>query len=279
MINLTGKGMYVWLFKRCLKTPAEMAAFAKQAGMSHIIIKVLDGAYRMAGDEANLQNLGALIAECHQRGVWVLGFQYVYGANPQAEANAAILLLKEFSLDGWVINAETQYKNKASQAEAYAKAVRQANPDLLIALSSYRYPLLHQDFPFNQFLKYCDLNMPQVYWMQATNAAAQLERCLREFADKRWVQKPILPTGAAFKEHGWEAKPTEVQAFLEKAKQLGLAGANFWEWHHAYNLLPALGAVVNGFCGWADAGGEVELSLEEKVRVLWDAHPELRIKN
>jgi 5-methylcytosine-specific restriction protein A len=41
---------------------------------------------------------------------------------------------------------------------------------------------------------------------------------------------PYLPTGAAFREHGWQPTPAEIVEFLETAELLGLPGANFWEW-------------------------------------------------
>jgi uncharacterized protein YgiM (DUF1202 family) len=42
-----------------------------------------------------------------------------------------------------------------------------------------------------------------------------------------------VPTGAAFHEDGWTAKPAEIIAFSQAAKSLGLTAINWWEWGSA----------------------------------------------
>jgi hypothetical protein len=71
--------------------------------------------------------------------------------------------------------------------------------------------------------------MPQVYWMQAHNAGDQLRRCVREFQAMAPF-RPIVPTGAAFKEYGWKPAPGEVKDFLQTAQSLNLTSANFYSW-------------------------------------------------
>ena len=47
---------------------------------------------------------------------------------------------------------------------------------------------------------------------------------------------PLIPTGAAYSEHGWTAQAREIIEFMQTAYDAGLEGVNFWVWHHAMNL-------------------------------------------
>jgi len=47
------------------------------------------------------------------------------------------------------------------------------------------------------------------------------------------VQRPVFPTGACFRQSGWQPTAVEVAAFIQAAKDLGLMGCNFWEWGNA----------------------------------------------
>jgi hypothetical protein len=98
---------------------------------------------------------------------------------------------------------------------------------------------MHPRIPWNQFLRACDINMPQVYWIRSHNPGAQLEQTLREFAGPNLIARPpIVPTGAAFAEHGWRVRASEVHEFLEAARALNLPAVNFWEWHAARDQTP-----------------------------------------
>ena len=242
--KLQGKGMYIWIAERC--EGGDMAEVARQsalAGMTHLTIKIAGGVYEYS---KNLPYLQSLIEACHQQGIKVIGWHFVYGEQPMYEAQAAIKALRRYPYDGFIINAEGAYKNRASQAEVYSKMIRASFPDLLLALSSYRFPTLHREFPFNSFLKYVDLNMPQVYWMFGNGTVpGQLRRCVAEFASEKFVQRPIFPTGAAFTEHGWAAIPEDQKIFIEQARGLGLAGCNWWEYYHARHRLPDLWKAIS----------------------------------
>jgi hypothetical protein len=74
--------------------------------------------------------------------------------------------------------------------------------------------------------------MPQVYWMKAHNPADQLAKSVAELQAKT-PSRPIVPTGAAFREFGWKPTDSEVLDFCKKAKELNLTAVNFWEWSDA----------------------------------------------
>jgi len=121
------------------------------------------------------------------------------------------------------------------------------------ALSTFRYPEVHPKFPYREFLDGCDLNMPQVYWMQASNSEEQLVECLNQYA--KFDDTPIIPTGSAFCEHGWCATSGEVNRFSRKVQELELQGVNYWEWAATRNA--GLWPVVRDFV-WEETEPPVE---------------------
>jgi len=234
MNNLTGKGMYIWQLKNAEGGNVQaIADLARRANLTHIIIKVLQSktkynlrwaAYRWVDDI-----LPQLIEALHLVNIEAWGYQYILLDDPIGEAQAALNRIIELELDGLVINGEGECKGKSANATRYAQAMAFDTP-VPLALSTYRYLSYHPTFPVDELMMCCDYSMPQVYWMQATNAGVQLERTVREW--ERFDQ-PMIPTGAAFKEWGWLAKPAEVKEFLDKAVELQLDGCNFWRWQHA----------------------------------------------
>jgi hypothetical protein len=241
---LSGVGMFIWVIGKCEGgNVIQIADLAEQANLTHVLIKVADGPW-----DYNQALAGTLVSVLRSRSIEPIGWQYVYGANPIAEADKAISRCKEMDIQTFIVNAEAEYKQsgKATAAIAYMDRLRQGLPDVIFGLSSYRYPRYHTQFPWREFRERIDFDMPQVYWMQATNAGAQLKASFQEFLAMT-PRRPYFPTGAAFAEWGWEAKPAEIIDFMNTAKELGLAGANFWSWQHARHQLPHLWPVIRDY--------------------------------
>lgn len=249
---LQGKGYYLWQVKRAFEgNPGKIAEAAQQAGLSHVLIKVADGVYNY-----NITNgvdmVPPLVAALRARGISPWGWQYIYGVSPGNEAKRAVQRVKQLGLDGFIVNAEGQFKAKGMDkvARTYMQELRKGLPKFPVALSTYRYPSVHQAFPFSAFLEYCDLNMPQVYWIGSKNPAQQLKKSYDEYkAIKPW--RPMVPTGSAYAEGNWAPTPQQIQEFLQASRSMGLAGANFWEWQTAY-LQPDVWNTVKAF-SWAPA--------------------------
>lgn len=243
---LLGKGMYLWRTMNAEGgNPAAIAEAAVQAGLTHVLVKIADGrgtynTYKIENGrqrynaQGGVDQVPAVISALRARGIRAWGWQYIYGHDPQLEARVAIQRIQQFNLEGFVVNAEIEFEAKgmAGPARTYMQELRKTLPNTTIALSSFRYPMMHRALPWETFLEYCDLNMPQVYWVGGNNPGAQLERSIRENMSLG-VTRPIFPTGAAYGEHGWRATPAQVTAFLQAAKSLGMPGANFWEWSFA----------------------------------------------
>ncbi|MFM8322882.1 MAG: nuclear transport factor 2 family protein, partial [Chloroflexota bacterium] len=142
-------------------------------------------------------------------------------------------------------------------ARTFMNRLRSALPKLPIALSSYRYPTYHPTFPWVPFLEKVDINMPQVYWVEAANPGEQLLRCQREF-QAITPFRPIIPTGSAYLQGSWRPTPAQITEFMDTARSLNMAAANFWEWAHTRQYLPDLWDTIAAY-SWPAAGACADL--------------------
>ena len=245
---LNGKGFWVWILNptqvREITSNEDIVKKAVQSGFKHLIVKFADGAWPY-----NIFNGIDLAAELIQlarsSGLTVYGYQYVYlgkRGSPVEEAKIAKERMLETGADGFVIDAEGECKIAGKGAAAdYMAELRKDWNGKPIALSSYRFPSIHQDFPWNPFAKGflnlktlsfvdgVDFFIPQVYWVGATNSGYQLQRTLSEYQNY-FPGKTVIPTGAAYQENGWRASPDSIIEFAKMSKTLDLSGYSFWEW-------------------------------------------------
>ncbi len=240
-MSLEGKGFYLWQVVNCDNGDYEaIVQAALNAGLSHVLIKVADGIYPYNYDwKTKNDRAKPIVTALKEAGIHVWGWQYVYGEQPDQEANMAIRRIKELELDGFAIDAEREYKdrNKKGTATKYMNMLRKEAKSLPIALSSYRFPSYHTLLPWKEFLSQCDYNMPQVYWMKSHNPGEQLQRCVREFQEIN-PYRPIIPTGAAFSEQAWTPTTEEILEFMQTAQRLKMSAINFWSWDYSRKNLP-----------------------------------------
>ena len=232
---LEGKGFFIWRILNCEGGDANaIANKAEAARLTHVLIKIADTRYPFGYDRNNNDLVPPVSQALKNRGMQVWGWHYVKGSDPAGEARVAIARTRELQLDGYVIDAEHEYKwrGKDAAARLFMTELRQALPNHPIALSSYRFPTYHRELPWAAFLEKCDFNMPQVYWEQAHSPGAQLERSVGEFADTRLVghARPVIPTGSAYGAGGWVATAEDQRRFYQKALELSLSAANTYSW-------------------------------------------------
>src|SRR3972149_3418831 len=121
-----GKGIYLWQIIRVAEgDPVRIANMAAKANLTHVLIKVADGNLPY-NYYAGVDRVPAVVSELRTRGIQPWGWQYIYGSDPVAEAKMAIQRVKQFSLDGFVVNAEGQFKapGMATPAKTYMKELR-----------------------------------------------------------------------------------------------------------------------------------------------------------
>jgi hypothetical protein len=249
-MTLQGKGFFIWKIRDTENGDANaIANLAHKAKLTHVLIKIADGSNSYNIDSATGVDLIPPVAKAlRARAIQVWGWHYVYGYDPIGEANIAIQRIHQLGLDGYVIDAEAEYKQpgKADAASRFMSQLRGALPNFPIALSSYRYPSYHPQIPWKQFLEKCDFNMPQVYWVLNHNPAEQLNRSLQEF-QTLVPFRPVIPTGAAFKEHGWMPTTEDEDEFMRTAQSLHLEAVNFWEWSNCRLNLPTIWDAIRDY--------------------------------
>lgn len=261
MPELQGKGMYLWKIAQAEGgSPEAIAETAKAAGLSHVLVKIADGDDYYNIDPSTGKDLaGPLIKALNSQGIAAWGWHYVYGYDPIKEADAAINRIRSLDLAGYVIDAEAEYKQagKDVAARQFMNRLRAALPNYPIALSSYRYPSYHPNFPWKAFLEKVDLNMPQVYWLLSHNPGDQLRRCVGEFQGITPF-RPIVPTGAAFKQGQWYPTQEDMLDFMQTARSMNLTAVNYWEWANCRSYIPDIWKTISDF-SWAQAPEEEDI--------------------
>jgi hypothetical protein len=273
---LNGKGFFIWQIPSCESGDAtRIAARAAAAGLTHVLIKIADAGNAYNIDKNGKDLIPPVVAALHARGIQAWGWHYVYGYDPTAEARVAVQRTLALQLDGYAIDAEAewQYSGRAAVARTFCQSLRAGLGSLPIALSSFRFPNYHTAFPWSAFLEYCNYNMPQVYWEGAHNGADQLQRSYDEFR-KISPWRPMIPTGPAYSNYGWRPAASELTAFLQKALEIGLTGANFWSWD--YSTQPSYVDLWNAVANFPWPPGPTA-DIAELLPAAWNTHDPNRV--
>lgn len=230
MKHPTGKGMFIWdLTVTAGGDPMRLAVEAQELGLDWTAVKISNGTARFQPDL-----VPAAIAALRSVDVDVYGWSYIYLIGRtmllqgKEEADLAADLVLKYGLDGFLIDGESECERPrgATAAEHFATTIRLRLPNTPIGLCSFRFPSVHPKFPWHPLLRACDFHAQQLYWEKADNPAEQLERSCREL--RALKDLPIVPTGSAYAEHGWQPTVQELDAFDAKAHALGLPGLSWW---------------------------------------------------
>ncbi len=234
MSNLPkGKGFFIWVINELLKiygSNEQVAEMVKALGIDWVQIKIAQAGFgynwRWNG-KIWIDDLVQPLTDAFKAvGIDVWGWHYITPSMPKIQANLGIKRTIKFGLDGYIANAEAEYKDHPNAAEIYCGIIREQlhKP---FALTSYRYPNYHPRFPWHQFARYIDFWIPQVYWQSAHNPAEQLQRSIRELKAIRDL--PIVPAGAAYQEHNWKPSAAEMNEFHEAVISSNLVADTWWE--------------------------------------------------
>ncbi len=258
-MNPIGKGMFIWKLSMCAGGDmALLASMALDAGFNWVVLKAADGVDHFNQGTTNWGGPNLLpdaINALRAVGIKVWLWQYIYGANwmkqsiAAAEAQRAIENIERFNPEGWLIDPESEYKRSGSAAwaDTYMNKIKASSPNIPIGLCSYRFPTLHPELPWHNFLRHCNFHAPQVYWILAHNPGDQLGRSVREL--QALANLPVVPVGCAYYEPTFKWQPTvaELNEFDHVAHALSLPGITWWEWgengHGAQYIAPFWDAI------------------------------------
>jgi len=247
---IRGKGVYLWNIKDTEGgDPEQIAQVAAEAGLQHVLIKIADRTYPF-NVRGGVDLVPPLVIALRKRNISPVAWHYVYGDDPIGEADVGTYRALALGFDGYIIDAEVEYKHKYDRAIKFMTRVN-SNLDgrMPTYLSSFRFPDLHPEFPWDEFLSRVTYNMPQIYWLGAHNPVEQLARCVREFGSGSYPIKPLLPTGAAYRDNtiDWQATPEEVTAFMGAALLQDFPAVNFWEMRNTRVFVPGCWDAISDF--------------------------------
>lgn len=270
---IKGKGMWVWMVSQLLTVYPSLADAVKDfvdKGFTHVEIKTSNGWYSWLPNTPEGRLIPEFLSLCRDAGLKIYQWSYSYAYSLSGETSAILKAWKAYGGDGFIIDAEMEYKRNGTGKFAM-DLVSNVRPTLQcpIGYSTYRFPSLHQDFPYEDFTSVCDFAMPQVYWEGAHNPAEQLQRCVDEYA--LFSDLPLYPAGASYYNRGWQASSSEVIRFSDKAQELNLDAINYWRWDTALKIgvWDAIGTL-----DWGENGTQPPLTDKEKLDILWKMHTE-----
>ncbi len=240
-----GKGDYVWIPSAGVNNNGfanlqQLIDFEKSKGMKYLVVK---SSQSDAGFTGNFTS--DLVTRCHKAGLKIFAFPYaIGGAYLQTDINQAlaIMAVKDgdgVPMDGYVIDAESEWSGQYANAETLCKAIRAKYPTRFLAHAPYPMPGWNAAFPYKQFGKYCDAVFAQAYWYlqfdydfpAGTGTGGKSPEYMVRTMSGQWDSayarwsltadslsiKPLAPTGQAFPSRG-ASPPTSAGHYCPAAE-------------------------------------------------------------
>ena len=238
---IKGLGGMVWRLRNWQNgDPLFQAAQCIKYGLDWISIKIINGTARRWERDLPNQNadlMKATVEELVKNDITVIGWGWLYGFQPEAEADATRALMEEYSQFGmtkiYLIDAEKEYNKVGMRDEAIRYSARlDADTEMEQMLCSYRFPLTYQPaFPVREFMHICEAASPQVYFIGDTRpngGALQLERSFLQYKGIKDV--PFIGIAPTYLAAGpWRATKEQLVNFYNKAIELGNPAVGIWD--------------------------------------------------
>ncbi len=148
---------------------SNLMTYMKNQGLQYVGIKAAqaDTVFTVSG---NPQFTSAVVAAGHAAGLKVFGYIYTTGQNVPGEI-AMVDYIFQQGADGLIYDAESEWEsqnlaNNAALAVQLCSTVRSNWPNKFMGLSTWPYREFHSSLPYKEFAYYCDVIMPQAYWIE-----------------------------------------------------------------------------------------------------------------
>ncbi len=212
----SGKHLWIWQLASTLSgNVQEIIKLGHSLGLTGWIVKSHDGTTvwpQFAQVVKLLQDAGFVV------GSW--GF--VYGTNPAGEAQAAQISI-DAGADWYVIDAETSFEGNPQAAVQLGNALRAKNPNLPIAYAPFAVPSAHPTFPYKEFSAFCNVCLPQIYWIDFGMA---LQTAIdTSYSELATYSLPIVPVAQAY----GTATAAQLLEFGTLTKAKGSVGITYWD--------------------------------------------------
>ena len=153
---------------------SSMMFYMKNQGLQYVILKAAqaDAVFTVGG---NPQFTPEVVAAGHAAGLKVFGYIYTEGGNVPGEVLMADYIFQQ-GADGLIYDAEGEWEattagsqvgnNGPALAIQLCSTVRSNWPNKFMGLSTWPYRAVHSTLPYKEFAYYCDVIMPQAYWIE-----------------------------------------------------------------------------------------------------------------
>jgi hypothetical protein len=234
---MIGKGLYIYKAVHIdpAGSPEVVASVCADLGLDWVALKIGDGSN--PGYASFPCRMEAAVQAFKTLGIQVWGWHYVTGGNgydsqgPRQDGDFAYFWCNRLGLDGYIIDAEGEYKtgfDPAWRATTFTEALKPLRATMPIALSSYRFPSLHQEFPWEAMLSGVDVHMPQLYW----SPGKSLEDLGKSWEELKGLKElPFVPAGRCYVGDGYPLPgpdAVELTAWMTAVRDLGHPGLLFW---------------------------------------------------
>jgi peptidoglycan hydrolase-like protein with peptidoglycan-binding domain len=217
-----GQGMWIWYVSHSDGgNVASIVAQARAAGVTTLFVKSSDGSSNYWS-----QFSPQLVAELHANGLKVCAWQYVYGTNPEGEANLGAEAVAN-GAECLVIDAEAEYEGHYGAAQTYISDLRaKIGAAYPLGLASFPYVYDHESFPYSVFLgpNGAQFDVPQMYWKDIGNSVDTVYA--NTYISNRVYGRPIFPLGQTYQ----SPSSSELVRFREEAVDYGATGLSWWDW-------------------------------------------------
>lgn len=284
MADAPWQGNHLWLFPG---TPLEQALQdAVTYGYDGVLIKTHDG---NPADDSNHAYYGLLeqalrIRQEQNLDLTIGAWGYLYGPKyghrqVDIEAQAVIDSIKQ-GPDWYVVDAEIEWEHPDAPEAAHrlVRTVREEYPDFPLGYTPIWNVRWHQRFPHAEFSQYCDVVLPQVYYVLAQRTTPERVRAMWRITreDFEPLGLPIAPVGQISRQSTAE----QVRAFQEA---IGDRPRSWWLWDNCpQEMLRLAGTDPNGQAAtvplelYQQAQAEIQ-TLQEQLEALDQRLKQIRV--
>jgi Putative peptidoglycan binding domain len=217
-----GQGMWIWYVSASDGGSVQaIVQRAHAAGVGTLFIKSSDGSSNYWS-----QFSSQLVQELHASGLKACAWQYVYGSNPDGEANLGAKAVAN-GADCLVIDAEAEYEGRYGAAQRYIHDLRaQIGPNFPLGLATFPYVYYHTSFPYSVFLGPggAQYNAPQMYWKDIGVSVDTVYA--NTYISNRVYGRPLFPLGQTYN----SPSRGDLIRFREEAADYGATGLSFWDY-------------------------------------------------
>jgi len=204
-----------------------------------------------------------MVDKFHEKGIKVHGFQFIYGSDrysmsTEAECGKNII---ESGIDGFFIDAEFDVEaslNATQTMEKYFEGIKNSPSfsKILIGYTTFGQLSKHFRIPYQTFEKYCDVFIPQCYWVDRdpdckffspqyeiqtfTEDLRQNQQAKGYKFTKSGSMESIIPAGSVESEvcRGTHAQAVDIVRFKDGFKETNPTGLCWWslDWMNESDL-------------------------------------------